>query len=205
MSEPFLGEIRMVGFNFAPRGWAFCQGQIMSIAQNTALFSLLGTVYGGNGQTTFGLPDLRGRSPVGTGQGGGLSDIVVGEMSGSENVTLLTNQMPAHNHALPAENVPVSVTGPVAIPASTTTASVGSPANAVPAAPSSGGRPFAIYNSSQSGSDTLAPFNVTLTGSAAVPANSTGVSGNNFPVPLRNPYIGINFVIALQGIFPSRN
>ncbi|MGQ7958623.1 phage tail protein [Pseudomonas sp. SP16.1] len=205
MSEPFLGEIRMVGFNFAPQGWAFCQGQIMSIAQNTALFSLLGTMYGGNGQTTFGLPDLQGRSPVGIGQGPGLSPIVQGEMAGTETVTLLTSNMPAHNHALPAENVPVSVTGPVAVPVSTTTASVGSPANAVPAAPSSGGRPFAIYNSAQSGTDTLAPFNVTLTGSAAVPANTTGISGSNIPVPLRNPYIGINFVIALQGIFPSHS
>lgn len=205
MSEPFLGEIRMVGFNFAPRGWAFCQGQIMSIAQNSALFSLLGTVYGGNGQTTFGLPDLRGRSPVGTGQGGGLTDIVVGEMSGSENVTLLTNQMPAHNHAMPGENVAVSVTGPVAIPASTATATVSSPANAVPAAPVNSGRPFPTYNGSQSGSDTLTPFDVTLTGSVSVPANATGVAGNNFPVPLRNPYIGINFVVALEGIFPSRD
>ena len=103
MSEPFLGEIRMVGFNFAPQGWAFCQGQIMSIAQNTALFSLLGTMYGGNGQTTFGLPDLQGRSPVGIGQGPGLSPIVQGEMAGTENVTLLASNMPMHTHPRPGE------------------------------------------------------------------------------------------------------
>jgi len=98
MSDPFLGEIRMVGFNFAPRGWAMCQGQLLSIAQNNALFALLGTLYGGDGQTTFGLPDYRGRSPVGMGQGPGLSAVVQGEMAGTENVTLTLNQMPMHNH-----------------------------------------------------------------------------------------------------------
>src|SRR4051794_13774567 len=89
MSEPFLGEIRMVGFNFAPRGWAFCNGQIMSISQNTALFSLLGTMYGGNGQTTFALPDLRSRVPVHAGQGPGLTNRTQGEVSGQENHTLI--------------------------------------------------------------------------------------------------------------------
>src|SRR5690606_5156315 len=98
MSEPFLGEIRMVGFNFAPRGWAFCQGQLLSIAQNSALFSLLGTMYGGNGTTTFALPDLRGRSPVGMGNGPGLTPITQGELAGTENVTLLSTQMPMHTH-----------------------------------------------------------------------------------------------------------
>lgn len=205
MSEPFIGEIRMVGFNFAPRGWAFCQGQIISIAQNTALFSLLGTLYGGNGQTTFGLPDLRGRSPVGMGQGPGLSDITQGEMSGTENVTLLTSNMPAHNHLVPSASASVSVSGQVAMPASSNSAGVASPVNAVPAAGANGGRPFSLYNSSQNGSDTLAPFNVTLNGSATVPNNETGVTGSNIPVSLRNPFIGINFVIALEGIFPSRN
>lgn len=205
MSEPFIGEIRMVGFNFAPRGWAFCQGQIMSIAQNSALFSLLGTMYGGNGQTTFGLPDMRSRSPVGMGQGPGLSNIVQGEMSGTENVTLLTSNMPAHNHLVPPSTVPVAVSGQVAMPASTDAAGVASPANAVPAAGSSGGRPFSLYNSAQSGSATLAPFDVALNGSANVPTTETGVAGSNMPVSLRNPFIGINFVIALEGIFPSHN
>src|SRR5688572_6320685 len=99
MSEPFLGEIRMVGFNFAPQGWAFCQGQLMSIAQNSALFSLLGTTFGGDGQTTFALPDYRGRSSVGMGSGPGLTNIVQGEKSGTENVTILSTQMPVHTHA----------------------------------------------------------------------------------------------------------
>src|SRR3954468_23228168 len=100
MSEPFLGEIRMFGGNFAPRGWAFCNGQILSIAQNTALFSLLGTTYGGNGQTTFGLPDLRGRVAVSAGQGPGLSNYSLGELAGSESVTLTSANMPAHNHSV---------------------------------------------------------------------------------------------------------
>lgn len=99
MAQPFLAEIRMFGGNFAPRGNAFCNGQILSIAQNTALFSLLGTAYGGNGQTTFALPDLRGRTPIGAGQGPGLSPVSLGETSGSESVTLIATEMPAHTHA----------------------------------------------------------------------------------------------------------
>jgi microcystin-dependent protein len=96
--EPFIGQIQAFGFNFPPRGWAFCDGQLMSIAQNTALFSLLGTTYGGNGQTTFALPDLRGRSIVHAGQGPGLINITQGETWGQERVTLLPNNLPAHNH-----------------------------------------------------------------------------------------------------------
>src|SRR5437868_2425626 len=102
MSEPFLGEIRMFAGNFAPTGWAFCNGQILSIAQNTALFSLLGTTYGGNGQTTFGLPNLQGRVPMHWGTGAGLTPRTLGETSGSENVTLLSTQMPAHTHSIEA-------------------------------------------------------------------------------------------------------
>ena len=102
MSQPFIAEIRMFAGNFAPRGWAFCQGQIMSIAQNTALFSLLGTTYGGNGQTTFGLPDLRGRVPVGTGQGPGLGAINLGEIAGESAHTLISTEMPQHNHLVGA-------------------------------------------------------------------------------------------------------
>src|SRR5450631_2987711 len=102
MSEPFLGEIRMFGFNFNPQGWAQCNGQLMAISQNTALFSLLGTNFGGNGQTTFGLPDLRGRVPVHAGQGPGLSPYNIGEQTGTENVTLLSSQMPSHSHGVSA-------------------------------------------------------------------------------------------------------
>jgi microcystin-dependent protein len=100
---PILGEIRNFGFNFAPRGWAQCNGQIMSIAQNTALFSLLGTMYGGNGVQTFALPDLRGRVPIGMGAGPGLTNRVQGEEAGDETTTLATNNLPAHSHALNAK------------------------------------------------------------------------------------------------------
>src|ERR1700710_2907926 len=99
MSDPYLGEIRMAGFNFAPVGWALCWGQTISIAQNQALFSLLGVSFGGNGTTNFNLPDLRSRSPVGTGQGPGLTAIEIGQLSGSENVTLTLGNMPSHTHA----------------------------------------------------------------------------------------------------------
>src|SRR5688572_24550841 len=99
MSEPFIAQIMMFGGNFAPRGWAFCSGQILSIAQNTALFSILGTTYGGNGQTTFALPDLRGRVPIHPGQGPGLSNYDLGQAAGLETITLTQNQMPTHTHA----------------------------------------------------------------------------------------------------------
>ena len=104
MTQPFLGEIRIFPYNFAPRGWAFCNGQILSIAQNTALFSLLGTTYGGNGQTTFALPDLRSRVPMHQFQGPGLSDRSLGEQSGTETVTLISTEMPQHNHLFNASN-----------------------------------------------------------------------------------------------------
>src|SRR3954470_9404352 len=115
MAEPFLGQISTFGFNFAPRGWATCDGQILAIATNTALFSLLGTTFGGNGQTTFALPDLRGRVPIHQGQGPGLSSYVMGEVTGVESVTLITTQMPQHVHpttvaigALSASQSPVA-------------------------------------------------------------------------------------------------
>jgi microcystin-dependent protein len=112
MATPFIAEIRIFGFNFAPRGWAFCQGQIQSISQNTALFSLLGTNYGGDGRTTFGLPDLRGRSPLSQGQGPGLTPRIVGERAGTENVTLLAGNLPAHTHTLAAVDAPANQASP---------------------------------------------------------------------------------------------
>lgn len=110
--DPFVGEIRPVPFNFAPTGWALCQGQILAISQNTALFSLLGTTFGGNGQTTFALPDLRGRVPLGVGTGGG-GDYVLGEVAGSETVTLQTGTMPQHNHTTLTCSANASGTSPV--------------------------------------------------------------------------------------------
>src|SRR5216110_2514157 len=104
MADPFVAEIRIFPFNFPPKGWAFCDGQLMPISQNTALFSLLGTTYGGNGKTTFALPDLRGRSPVAAGQGPRLTNVALGEAGGTENVTLLSSNMPMHNHVLSADS-----------------------------------------------------------------------------------------------------
>lgn len=102
MSDPFVAEIRMFAGNFAPRNWSFCNGQLLPIAQNTALFSLLGINYGGNGQTTFGLPDLQGRTPMGRGQGPGLTDRVIGEQGGTANVSLIVSEIPSHSHTMPA-------------------------------------------------------------------------------------------------------
>lgn len=110
MSSPFVAEIRIFACNFAPTGWAFCNGQLLPISQNTALFSLLGTTYGGNGQSTFALPDLQGNAPMQPGQGPGLSQRFLGEMGGSETVSLLTSEIPAHSHGLMAQNTPLGGT-----------------------------------------------------------------------------------------------
>lgn len=167
MAEPFIGQLLCVGFNFAPSGWALCNGQLISISQNTALFSLLGTQFGGNGQTTFGLPDLRGRIPLGQGQGPGLSNYDIGQMGGSESVTLTTAQLPAHNHSVSANSGD---------------ANNGSPANTFP---SGGG----AYN--------------TATNKAMNPA-MTGQAGGSQPHGNLQPYLALNWIIALEGIFPSR-
>jgi microcystin-dependent protein len=181
MSEPFLGEMKMVGFNFAPVGWAFCQGQTMAISQNTALFSLLGTVYGGDGRVTFGLPDLRGRSPVGMGQGPGLTNVAQGELAGTESVTLTTANMPAHNH--PAT---VQVAGTATEPGNT---------------PSQVNN---VLGASSGGPGTANIWSTTMNNPVAMAGVQTGLAGANQPVSLRNPFLGVNFVIALEGIYPQR-
>ncbi|MDY7226284.1 phage tail protein [Hyalangium rubrum] len=175
MSEPFLGEIRIFAGNFAPRGWAFCEGQLLSIAQNTALFSILGTTYGGNGQTTFALPDLRGRVPIQPGQGPGLSPHTLGEAAGQETVTLISNQMPAHTHPFGAHNGQGDTF---------------SPEGAVNAA--------AVDSTQQ-------PLNIYSTQvNTVMGPQSVGISGGNQPHPNMQPYLCLNFIIALEGIFPSR-
>jgi microcystin-dependent protein len=184
MSEPFIGEIVLFAGNFAPRNWAFCQGQILSIAQNTALFSILGTTYGGNGQTTFALPDLRGRVPIGTGQGPGLSPRNLGEMAGSETQTLLITEMPAHNHT-----VTTTLTGTSA------TANQGSPGDGILATSST----LSLYVRS----NINPPLNRPL--AAGGLSSTAGVSGGGQPHNNMQPYLGLNYIIALFGIFPSRN
>jgi len=173
MSEPFIGQIMTVGFNFAPRGWALCNGQLLSISQNTALFSLLGTTYGGNGQTTFALPDLRGRMPVHQGQGPGLSNRVMGEASGQETVTLLTAQMPQHTHMVNAQSSPGNSTNPTNNYPATSSARDNIYSNAMPNA-------------------TMNPGEI-------------GVAGGSQPHDNMPPYLVINFIIALEGIYPSRS
>lgn len=170
--DPYLGMIIMFGGNFAISGWATCQGQLLSIAQNQALFAILGTTYGGNGTTTFALPDLRGRAPIGQGTGPGLSPVVLGEMSGVQNVTLLANNLPAHQHTLQGS----TLAGNSAVPTS--------------AVPANSGNLDKEYST-----DLSAPV-------AMIP---TGITGSSVPFSVRNPYLGLNFLIALVGIFPSRN
>lgn len=204
MSEPFLGEIRAVGFNFAPRGWAFCAGQLMSIAQNSALFSLLGTTFGGDGVTTFGLPDYRGRSPVGMGNGPSLTPIVQGEEAGTENTTLSLLQLPPHTHTAQSTAFNASLTGPINIPAATTGTTQAAPANNAVLGPiAAGGRAGTLY-ATTAADTTLSPFNATVTGQLT-PANPViGTAGGSQPIPIRNPFLGTNFIIATEGIFPSR-
>jgi microcystin-dependent protein len=167
--DPYIAEIRMFAGNFAPRGWAFCNGQILSIAQNTALFSLLGTTYGGNGQTTFALPDLQGRLPMHPGNGAGLTPRSLGEVSGVETVTLILNQIPQHTHQAKA---------------STEDANSATPLNATWGLASE-----QLYR--VDAGVTMAPNALALVGS--------GQPHNNL-----QPYLVINFIIALQGVYPPR-
>ncbi|HYL66704.1 MAG TPA: tail fiber protein [Nitrosopumilaceae archaeon] len=171
-STPFVGEMCFVGFNFAPQGYAFCNGQLLAISQNTALFSLLGTTYGGNGITTFALPDMQGRVPVGFGQGNGLSPINLGQTGGEETHTLTVSQLPAHSPTLYA---------------STAQANTNDPTGHVLA------RAWPQMYSTLT--NNMVPMN----------AASSGIIGGNQPFNVRDPYLGVNCIIALNGIFPSRN
>lgn len=165
--EPFLGQIQAFGFNFAPRGWAMCQGQLLPISANTALFSLLGTTFGGDGRTTFALPDLRSRSIVGMGQGPGLDNITWGERGGAISHTMTVAQMPNHTH-----NIGV-------------TSETGEEANPV-------GKHIAAH---------AGAFGEDSNGNLAAPQ----AQGGNQSFNIRNPFLGINVCIALQGVFPSRS
>lgn len=178
MSEPFIGQIQLFGFNFNPRGWAFCNGATLPIAQNTALFALLGTQYGGNGQTTFQLPNFSGRAGCQHGQGPGLTPRSIGETFGTNTVTLTQNQIPAHTHAVNAysQTVPGSGTGtPVA----------------------NGGLSF-LATSTTSRTFATSPAATQLAPNMVSPSQGGGLPHQN-----QQPYLGLNFCISLQGIFPS--
>jgi microcystin-dependent protein len=170
MSDPFVAEIRIFAGNFAPRGWAFCSGQLLPISQNTALFSLLGTSYGGDGRITFALPNLQGRAPMFWGQGPGLTGRVIGETGGESSVTLISAEMPVHTHSLGA---------------STNDADTNLPGNAVAGVP-----PAPLYRPD---SDT------TMAPTALAPVGG-GQPHNNM-----QPYLGLSFIIALQGVYPPRS
>jgi microcystin-dependent protein len=176
MSDQYLGEIRMVGFNFAPMGWALCNGQIMTISQNTALFSLLGTTYGGDGKSNFALPNLQASAPMGSGTGSGLPQRTPGETGGESAVTLLGTQMPSHSHG-------VNCIGGAG--------SSGSPANNVWASAAGGRVPPPVY--------AAAATNVSMN------AVAVQLSGGNLPHNNMPPFLAVYFVIALQGIYPQRN
>jgi len=180
MSQPYLGEIRMFAGNFAPRNNAQCNGQLLSIAQNTALFSLLGTFYGGNGVQTFALPDLRGRLPINQGNGPGLTPRVIGEVGGTENVTIDQTTTPTHNHLANATTDIGNLPGPSN--------------KSIPASPSDGTNPGTLY--------VVPPGTVTP---VAMATQSLPFAGGSQPHQNMMPSLAITFIIALQGIFPSRN
>ncbi|AXQ29313.1 phage tail protein [Solimonas sp. K1W22B-7] len=191
MSEPFLGMISIFGFNFAPRGWAFCNGQILPIAQSTALFSLLGTTYGGNGQTTYALPNLQGRMPMHFGNGPGLSSRNLGEMGGTESTTLTQAQMPSHSHT-------ATVTVTASLYGETATASALNPLNNMLASPAVGNHIYAPPVAADN--KLMAADSIKASGTATI-----GLAGGNQPFGIMPPFLALNFCIALEGIFPSRN
>lgn len=202
MSEPFIGTVMIWAPNFAPRGWAFCSGQIMAINTNSALFSLLGTTYGGNGQQTFGLPNLQGRVPVGQGQLPGGNFYALGETSGAESVTLTSNQMPTHIH--PATFTPSGTLGvEVAVNATANNATTDAPGSDVQLAdvfPNS----TRIYAPTGGTQVPLGGVSAQLDGEVSGTV-AIGTTGGSQPFPILQPFQVLNYVIALQGIFPPRD
>ncbi|MFB9266318.1 phage tail protein [Bradyrhizobium erythrophlei] len=174
--DPFVAEIRIFGFNFAPKGWAFCDGQLLPISQNTALFSLLGTTYGGDGKSNFALPNMQGCAPMAPGQGPGLSLHDLGETGGSDTVTLLQSQMPSHPHSMMAANLPGDQGAP------TTTRAIARSVNA------------SAYVAGSNPTPTLGPMNNAM----------LQPTGGSQPHNNLMPYLTLNFCIAMQGVFPPR-
>lgn len=170
MADPFIGEIRIFAGNYAPRGWAFCNGSTLQVTENPALFSILGTVYGGNGRTTFGLPNLQGRVPKGVGEGAGLSKTSLGQPTGSDTVTLTVNQMPSHNHLLEATSQFFGASG--------------DPSN----------RTF----------DDIDQFQDSITNSVNLSPEAISNQGSGQSVDHLQPYLVLNYIIALEGTFPNR-
>jgi microcystin-dependent protein len=176
--EGYYGQIMMWSCNWVPKNWAFCDGQLLPIAQNTALYSLLGVTYGGNGTTNFALPDLRGRVPLhvsgNDGAGNGLSRHTLGEQGGSESVTLLNSQMPMHNHSLTIVN-------------------------------SAGNQSDPTNNLLAVAGTAVKGYSNVLKPTGTMNAQAIGIAGSNMPVSIMQPYLGVNFIICVQGIYPSRD
>lgn len=177
MAEPFIAEIKIFAGNFAPRGYATCDGQLMPISQNTALFSLVGTFYGGNGTSSFGLPDLRGRTPISQGQGPALTERVLGEEGGIASVQLIPGEMPQHNHGLRA---------------SSGSSGVASPSNGVWAVAGSRRATVNLYTATSGSAPVMNPA-------------ALSVAGSSLPHNNLSPYLVLTFIIALEGVFPTRN
>ena len=181
-SDPLMGSVDLWAPNFAPRDWALCAGQLFSIAQYSALFALLGTTYGGDGKTTFALPDMRGRIPIGVGNGPGLSDYILGQKSGSENVTLTLAQMPMHTHPATGTVTPSAGTGKITLSNDPTSNYMGQ-------TPSTN-----VYTSSNNAAMGSSPLNIQI-----------GLSGSGQPFNILQPYLCLNYIICISGVFPSRN
>jgi microcystin-dependent protein len=227
--DAFMGTILAVGFNYPPRGWLFCNGQTVPISQNSAMFALLGTMYGGDGQTTFGIPDLRGRVVVGSqAQGPGLSNVQQGEKAGTNNTTVISNgtatialtqsNLPAHTHAATLSLTGLSATTDIKVGTATSggaaVATANSTLTSTPNSPPSS-ISAAIYlpsGTAQTNPVSLGGVTTTVTGSGTVSNANTG-SGTPLTVPVTTtstisnmqPYLGLNYIIAMEGIFPSRN
>lgn len=212
MADPFVGEIRMLASNFAPRGFLMCTGQKVPVAQNQALFALLGTVYGGDGQTDFALPNFQGRSPIGWGPGAGLTARVIGEVGGVESVAQQTLNMPAHIHAITiaamAQDLPGVNTNQVVNAFATSDTPIAGGCLGI--VNDGTGTTYPAYHSGKdnTGADlprvNLATTPVTSNGPVAATGNASA-SGGSTPISVMNPFLAVSFVIATQGIYPSRN
>jgi microcystin-dependent protein len=197
MNNPFIGQVTLFAGNFPPRAFAFCQGQLLPIASNTALFSILGTTYGGDGRTTFALPDLRGRCAIHPGRGPGLSTYVLGERQGIERVNLNLLQLPSHNHIANTSGLSMSVS----IPASSANGTTSDPSGNILAKQLDfNDENVSAFAASSAQNVNLAPSPTTLGGTVSL--NNTGGSQSH---ENRRPFIAINYIIALQGTYPSRS
>ncbi|MEN5313226.1 phage tail protein [Pseudomonas koreensis] len=194
--DVYMGTVLTFAFNYAPSGWAQCNGQLMNLSQYQALFALLGTTYGGNGVQTFGLPNLQSRMPICQGNGPGLTPRVMGEISGAEQVTATLNNLPNHTHTLAGltANTTVQLANPASNPVGTPTAT-----NSYMGASGSGPGLANIYSDAQGASA------IPLKGASTTISGTISPTGNGLPMAIMNPYLVLNFSIALNGIFPSRN